>query len=176
MDKSSDRSLVKQVQTGDRAAYEILINRYYRLIYGVCLGIVSNPHDSQDLCQDALMQGYVSIHTLRSGDRFGSWLAGITKNLCLDWLRRQSRVKAHTSRLAEQVSGDNGGNLKSEVAEAVAQLPMELRVPLSMYYLDGHNCRAISELLGISHASVWRRLKSAKQQMYQILNEVDHET
>lgn len=122
------------------------------------------------------MQGYVSIHTLRSGDRFGSWLAGITKNLCLDWLRKQSRMRASATRLAEQVSDDNGDDLKSEVAETMARLPMELRVPLSMYYLDGQNCRAISELLGISHATVWRRLKTAKQQMYQMLNEVNYET
>lgn len=122
------------------------------------------------------MQGYVNIHTLRSGDRFGSWLAGITKNLCLDWLRKQSRMRTHTSRLAECVDDGNDDDLKSEVAEAMAQLPMELRVPLSMYYLDGQNCRAISELLGISHATVWRRLKTAKQQMYQMLNEVSYES
>ena len=175
LDTISDRSLVKRVQTGDREAYEVLINRYYRLIYGICFGIVSNPHDSQDLCQDVLMQGYVNICSLRSGDRFGYWLAGIARNRCLDWLRRQSRMRLSTSHLAERIDTDTNDDLKSEVTEAVAQLPMELRVPLTMYYLDGQNCRAISKILGISHASVWRRLKSAKQQMYQLLKGADHE-
>ncbi|MHC4385732.1 MAG: RNA polymerase sigma factor [Planctomycetota bacterium] len=50
MDGNSDRILVQQVQAGDRAAYEILITRYYRRIYGVCLGIVTDAHESQDLC------------------------------------------------------------------------------------------------------------------------------
>lgn len=176
MDGNSDRILVQQVQAGDRAAYEILITRYYRRIYGVCLGIITDPHESQDLCQEAMMQGYVKINSLRAAEQFGGWMTKIAKNLCFDWLRKQKKIRTFTTRLADCSDRPDKNDPKNDVAEAVAKLPVEFRMPLTMYYLDGRDCNSISQQLGISHSSVWRRLREAKRCLYQLLNEVKNET
>jgi RNA polymerase sigma-70 factor (ECF subfamily) len=176
LDDISDRNLVLGAQTGDRGAYETLITRYYKRIYSVCLGIVANPHESQDLCQEAMLQGYVKIGRLRDADRFGGWMTEIAKNLCFDWLRKQKKNQKCIAKLADRKKRPQRNHSKDFVTEAVAQLPMELRGPLVMYYFDGRDSHSISRQLGMSHSGVWRRLRQAKEQLYELLSEVTHET
>ena len=175
-DETTDRILVQRVLAGDRGAYEALIGRHYRQIYGVCLGIVADPHESQDLCQEAMLQGYVKIARLRQADRFGAWMTEIAKNLCFDWLRKQKQSHKCISRLADNAKSLPQNDSDGEVAEAVARLPLELRMPLVMYYLDGRNSDSICRQLGLSHSSLWRRLRKAKSCLSEMLSEVKHET
>jgi RNA polymerase sigma factor (sigma-70 family) len=173
LDESSDQILVQQAQTGDGTAYEMLINRHYRKIYAVCLGIVVNPHDAQDLSQETMLAGFVKIGHLRQPERFQYWLIEVAKNLCFDWLRKQKQaqkfIENHPA-IPEKTCPTE------DLTEAVSKLPMELRMPLVMYYFDGRNARSISEQLGTSHSSICRRLREAKHCLYEILNEVKNET
>jgi DNA-directed RNA polymerase specialized sigma24 family protein len=49
----------------------------------------------------------------------------------------------------------------SRIADAIARLPMELRIPLVMYYFDGRTAKGIAEVLEISHSSACKRLRGA---------------
>jgi RNA polymerase sigma-70 factor (ECF subfamily) len=170
----SDRILVRQVQANNRGAYEILITRHYRRIYAICIGIVTDPHQSQDLCQEAMLRGYEKIDHLRDPDRFGGWLTEITRNLCINWLRKQKSERTMISRLADppDASSEKSAKVDIEIEDAVAKLPLELRLPLVMYYMDGCNSQAIAEQLNISNSTVCRRLRQAKRCLYEIVNEV----
>lgn len=168
MNELLDQNLVLQTQAGDSLAYETLIERYYRRIYAVCLGIVSNPHDAQDLSQDTMLAGFVKISHLRQPERFQYWLIEIAKNLSLDWLRKQKHAQKF---IENQPAVSQKTDAAADLTEAVAKLPMELRIPLVMYYFDGRNALSISQQLGTSHSSVCRRLRQAKRCLYELLNE-----
>jgi len=170
----SDRILVLQVQANNRGAYEILINRYYRRIYAICLGIVTDPHQSQDLCQEAMLRGYEKIGYLKNPDRFGGWITEIARNVCFNWLRKQKNERTMLTRLADSPDASNKKSAKIviEIEEAVAKLPLELRLPLVMYYMDGCNSQTIAEQLSLSNSTVCRRLRQAKHCLYEIVNEV----
>lgn len=169
MEQPLDQILAQQAQAGDGRAYETLIVRHYRRIFAVCLGIVANPHDAQDLCQEAMLAGFVKISHLRQAERFQYWLIEIAKNLCFDWLRKQKQIqKCIENRPAVSSTTDSA----AELTEAISKLPMEQRIPLVMYYFDGRNARSISEQLGTSHSSVCRRLREARHCLYELLNEV----
>jgi RNA polymerase sigma factor (sigma-70 family) len=169
LDEISDQILAQQAQAGDGLAYETLIARHYRRIYAVCLGIVANPHDAQDLCQETMLAGFVKISHLRQPERFQYWLIEVAKNLCFDWLRKQKQARKFIeNRPAVSEKPDSAVDL----TEAVSKLPMELRMPLVMYYFDGRNARAISEQLGTSPSSISRKLREAKRCLYDLLNEV----
>ncbi len=176
MDESSDQILVQQAQAGDGSAYETLITRHYRRVYGVCLGIVADPHESQDLSQETMLQGFVKIGRLRQAEHFQRWLIEIAKNLCFDWLRKRKRTQKFMERLADISDSPEKADPKDELTEAVSKLPMELRMPLLMYYFDGRDSRLISEQLGISLSNVYRRLREAKCCLYELLNEVKNES
>jgi RNA polymerase sigma-70 factor (ECF subfamily) len=171
LDERSDQILVEQAQRGDRRAYEVLVRRHYRSVFAMCLGILGDAHESADQSQETVLRGYLKIADLRDSGQFKSWLLQIAKNLCLDHLRRRVRDRTILPQLArgpESRAGDF-----EPLESALAKLPMELRVPLLLYYFDGKRAHTIAAYLGISHSSACKRLKEAKQTLHTLLTEQD---
>lgn len=169
MNERSDEILVKLSCKGDRQAYAELVKRYYRRIVGLCTAMVGDLHDAQDLAQETMLRGFESLERLQDGACFGKWIVQIARNLCLDHLRKRMRKKeiALTHEYIAESSADN----QPDIRRAVRRLPMELRVPLLMYYFDGKNSSAISEQLSISPVTVCRRLRAAKERLSEYLTE-----
>ena len=172
MDERSDQILVEQARRGSRGAYEVLVRRYYRSVFAMCLGICSDPHESADLSQEAMLRGYLKIADLRDSGQFRNWLLQITKNLCLDHLRRRVTERETLRKLDRKEKNASKEDFE-ELEAALIKLPMELRVPLMLYYFDGKKANTIARQLGISHSSACRRLKQAKQTLYTLLTEQD---
>ncbi|MHC4088542.1 MAG: RNA polymerase sigma factor, partial [Planctomycetota bacterium] len=93
MNDRSDENLVVACRAGDRNAYELLIRRHYKRAFLICLGILGNVHDAEDIAQDAMLKGYEQIRTLRDGSKFGLWIARIAKSLCINLIRRKKYAK-----------------------------------------------------------------------------------
>jgi DNA-directed RNA polymerase specialized sigma24 family protein len=55
--------------------------------------------------------------------------------------------------------------------EAISRLPQELRVPLTMFYFDGKNAKKVAEILNISHSRTCLRIRTARQQLHDLLTE-----
>ena len=170
----TDENLADACRKGDRSAYAVLVKRYYRLVFAVCLGMLGNIQDAEDMAQDAMFKGFLKIKKLRRAEHFAPWVLRIAKNLCIDLLRRQRHVKTILTGPAaktEQKAGDN-----YDLQQCIRRLPGQLRLPLVMYYLDNKNTKAIAEKLNISHSTVCSRIRQARNQLHKLLTqEVDNE-
>ena len=93
MNDRPDENLVTASRMGDRNAYATLVRRHYKDIFLVCLGILGNAHDAEDIAQDAMLKAFEQIRKLRDGAQFGRWVAKIAKNLCLNLVRRRKYAK-----------------------------------------------------------------------------------
>lgn len=171
MDDRSDEMLVVAWRQGDKSAYTALVERHYRHVFAMCLGILADVHNAEDIAQDAMLKGLLKIAELREGEQFGRWILQIAKNLCIDLLRRQKRVK-----LAANEAANSGGaqprqttNENHDLHWAIGRLPKELRIPLVMYYFDNKNAKDIAERLNISHSGACQRIRSARQQLHELL-------
>ena len=169
MDGRSEQALVSACRDGDKAAYGALVDRHYRQVLAICLGVLGNAHDAEDATQEALVKGFERIGKLRTSERFGPWLARIAKNLSIDSLRRRSRVREVMA--AQPAPSRADGDENHDLAEAVGRLPLELRVPLVMYYFDGRSAKRIAETLRISHRSACQRLRDARTELHKLLTE-----
>ena len=89
MNDCTDENLAAACRKGDRSAYAMLVTRHYRLVFAVCLGMLGNIHDAEDIAQDAMLKGFLTIRKLRNGEQFSQWILRIGKNLCIDFLRRK---------------------------------------------------------------------------------------
>lgn len=124
--------------------------------------MLGNIHDAEDIAQQALLKGLTDISELRDSERFGAWIGRITKNLCIDFLRRQ---KYQGNASVEQSSGfDARPQVHDEVRTALAKLPEEYRLVLMLYYFDGRSAKNIAEALVISEAAVHTRMSRARKQ------------
>lgn len=164
MDENSDKMLVSAVKRGDKQAYALLVRRYYKQVFAVCFGILGNADDAEDIAQDTMLTGYLKIRQLHKTGRFCGWVLQIARNLCIDMLRRKKHVKAILSEKRSQNSQVQG--YEQDILQQIRKLPLELRLPLVMYYFDNKNAKAIAETLNISHSNVCVRLREAKRLLH----------
>jgi len=165
----SDDILVAASQHGDKSAYAILVKRHYRGVFAVCLGVVGNVHDAEDIAQDAMLKGFLKIRKLHSSEQFGPWIVRIAKNLCIDFIRRKKYVRAF--RAQQPAQPRHTANEKHDLQQAVRRLPREFRLPLVMYYFDNKSTRTIAQKLSISRSGVCQRIRDARKQLHKLLTE-----
>jgi RNA polymerase sigma-70 factor (ECF subfamily) len=168
----SDDILVAASQRGDKSAYALLVKRHYRDVFAVCLGVLANADDSEDIAQDVMLRGFLEIRKLRDSEQFDRWILRIAKNLCIDFLRRKKRTKTYLAKQAAQARQTMNEN--HDLEEAIRRLPQEFRLPLVMYYFDNKSAKAIAEKLKISHSGVCQRIRAARKQLHKLLTEGVH--
>ncbi len=167
MDERTDRDMVAASRGGDREAYAALVRRYYKHVFAVCYGILGNAADAEDIAQDTMLAGYLKIGTLRKGERFEQWVLQVARNLCIDLIRRKKHVKVI---LAEHNAADSPKSPDNRDLQAVIRrLPLELRLPLVMYYFDNRSTKSIAERFKISHSNVCSRIRDARKQLHKWL-------
>jgi RNA polymerase sigma-70 factor (ECF subfamily) len=90
-----DRALVELFQSGDGRAFEDLYRRYFQRIYRYCLKRVGDPHEAEELAQEAFVKAYSAMPRLGGDRRFYPWLSVIASRLCVDTHRRRGRTQPH---------------------------------------------------------------------------------
>ena len=173
MDDRLDEKVVRACREGDTAAYAVLVNRHYRHVFALCLGVLGNVHDAEDIAQDAMLKGLVKIKKLGRGEHFEAWILQIAKNLCIDFIRRRRHVKPLATEQVIQAGQKSQEN--HELEQAVRRLPQELRLPLTMYYFDNRNAKTIAKKLKISHSGACRRIRAARKELHKLLTERDQD-
>jgi len=169
LDERSDRDLVIASCGGDRTAYAELVRRHYDHVFLVCLGVLSNVHDAEDVAQDTMIRGFEQIRQLRDADQFGGWIVAIARNLSINQLRRRkSAERVFESGPPEYPEGESGDE---DLQRAVARLPWDLRLPLVMYYFDGQDVKTVARRLEISTSGVYLKLRTAIKQLHEMLTE-----
>ena len=169
MNESLDESLVRTCRQGDKTAYAVLVKRHYRHVFAMCLGVLGNVHDAEDVAQEAMLKGFLKIKKLDKTEQFEIWILRIARNLCIDLLRRRKRIKAITTKQPMQPGQRTVED--NHLHEAIRRLPQELRVPLTMYYFDEKNAKTIAEKLDISHSGACQRIRAARKQLHELLRE-----
>jgi RNA polymerase sigma-70 factor (ECF subfamily) len=147
----------------------VLVRRYYNRVFLVCLGVVGNAHDAEDIAQDAMVTGLEKIRQLRDAGQFGSWIVKIARNLGINHLRKRASSERLAGRSERRDGPREHGGAAEDLHEAVAQLPWDLRLPLVMYYFDGRSVKSVAEKLDMSTSGVYLKLRTAVKELHEIL-------
>ena len=87
-------SLVRRVQQGDVAAFEILVERYLDPGFVAAIAVLGNSHDAEDAVQNAFIRALERIDQLQPGSPFGPWFYRVLRSTALN-LRRRESLRAH---------------------------------------------------------------------------------
>jgi RNA polymerase sigma-70 factor (ECF subfamily) len=162
-----EKRLVELTRIADRRAYAELVRAYSGRVFAICLAIVGDAHDAEDIAQQTLLKGFTEIIQLRNPRRFGTWIAQIARNLSIDFLRAKSVSAGSRVGLAkQQVTALND---HSELTAALSKLPKEYRETLMLYYFDGRSAVSVAEALGTSEQAVHTRLSRARKMLRKML-------
>lgn len=155
--------LIASCRNGDKAAYGGLVTAHSGRVFAICLSMLGDRHDAEDMAQQTLLRGFMEISSLRNAQRFGAWIAQIARHLCIDAIRRR---KGEVVRPQGDAAGADGAPKDYQCLEtALARLSPDYRTPLLLFYFDGRSTKSIAETLGISQAAVQTRLSRARRQL-----------
>jgi len=79
----SERETINRARHGDAQCFEALYGQYKRRVYPLCLRMIGNTADAEDLTQEAFLQVYRKIATFRGEAAFSTWLHRLTVNVVL---------------------------------------------------------------------------------------------
>jgi len=186
---NADTLLVESARHGDAAAFRALVIRHQRKAYAVALGVVRDPDDARDVCQEAFIKVYRGLAGFDGNSQFFTWLYRIVVNLSIDHLRRRrtERVELDETRALE--SSDDAGEivpqqltsdparalaqreLREQIGSALDRLSHAHRTVLVLRELNGLSYKEIAVEMRCSVGTVMSRLFHARKKMQAFLLE-----
>lgn len=114
----SDEELVERFQRGDRACFGMLVDRYQDRVYGLCLRMLGNPAEAEEVAQEVFLALFKSLDRFRGDARLSTWVYRVSLNHCRNHhhYRRRRGHGLHEA-LDAPVGGDSEGP-RREVADS----------------------------------------------------------
>lgn len=181
VEELSDRALVSAVAEGDRAALGALYDRFYRDVHRF-IGHVARRDKSivDDLLQTTFIEAYRSAPRFRGSSTVKTWLFGIAANLVRNHFRGEQRGRAAATKLetieptlppsaTEQMIAEQHRRWLAAAIDSLTPALREAYVLCAIEELPGKEAAAA---LGITEASLWRRLTDARAALRAALEEM----
>jgi RNA polymerase sigma-70 factor (ECF subfamily) len=176
---------IRLAQQGDEAAFEHLYRMHGRRVYSLCLRMVGNTAEAEDLAQEAFLQLFRKIGTFRGESAFSTWLHRLAVNVVLMRLRRKTVVDTSLEEVTEpdEESGgprrDFGGpdlRLSGSIdrvnlQRAIDQLPQGYKTVFVLHDVQGYEHNEIAELMGCSIGNSKSQLHKARMRLRELLHE-----
>jgi RNA polymerase sigma-70 factor (ECF subfamily) len=151
----TDLHLVARAQQGELPAFEELVKKYQREIYGLACRIVMDTEEARDLAQQAFMQAFIHIRDFRQQAQFRTWLFRITINQCYNYLKNKKKfgdpVDCQELHLVAEDSPETDLVARDEhrrLYAALGRLPAKQRAVLTLKLEQGLSYQEISQALG----------------------------
>lgn len=192
-EQTDDQTLVQATLDGQRAAFDLIVERYRRSVYQVCFRFVGNHEDASDLAQDAFIRAYRALGKFKGDAALGTWLYRIAVNVSLNRLALkrpphesldagpdpragEGRGRAIERRSLEDTSGERPDEpvMRAERAEivkaAIARLPTKQRATLILRVYHELPHEEIAHMLGSSVGAVKANFFHALQNLKRLLS------
>ena len=178
----TEAEAVSQAEDGDAAAFEELYQAHCRRVYNLCLRMIKNPAEAEDLTPQALLQAFRKMGTFRGDSGFSTWLHRVTVNIVLMHLRRRRPTEIVGDGLERRSSNDNGsrrhGSTDSSMLGAIERLNLmrAIRKLLRGYKLlfllhdiIGYEHQELAGLWGCSTGCSKSQLHKARKRLRRLL-------
>ena len=161
-----DRGLVEAARGGDHEAFEALAIGISGRLYGVARLILRDTHLAEDALQEALVQAWRGLPSLRDPDRFDAWIYRIVLNACNDVRRERHRLSAEFNVVEiRQPSIDDRSSFEDRdlLDRAFRHLRDEHRAVVVLHYYVGMTAADVGEVLGIPRGTAKSRIHYATE-------------
>lgn len=176
--RKSDLALIRCVQSGDKAAFDLLVLKYQHRVLRLIARYVTNESDRLDVAQEAFVRAYRAAPSFRGDSQFYTWLYRIVVNTAMNYLHAKARRARYVVALGdreqdallralEDVDTPEGIARSDEIyraiALAVSELPEELRAALLLRETHGMSYEEIAETVQCPVGTVRSRIFRARE-------------
>jgi len=177
----TETEAIRLAQAGDAAAFEFLYQLHGRRVYALCLRMVGNPADAEDLMQEAFLQLFRKIGTFRGESAFSTWLHRMTVNVVLMRLRKKSlpvvpledTVETEDEAPKKELGAPDaklaGSIDRLELQRAIEALPPGYRSIFVLHDVEGYEHNEIAGMVGCSIGNSKSQLHKARMKLRELL-------
>jgi RNA polymerase sigma-70 factor (ECF subfamily) len=175
---AKDFELTQAASAGNMAAFEELYQRHHRRVYSICLRMLQNASEAEDLTQDVFIQLYRKVGSFRGDSAFTTWLHRLTVNQVLMHFRKRTVKFEKTTEEGEtpvQVVSGTENPFRMPVVDkialdnAIAQLPAGYKSVFVLHDVEGFEHEEVARILGCSVGTSKSQLHKARLKLRKLL-------
>jgi RNA polymerase sigma-70 factor (ECF subfamily) len=176
---------IRLAQAGNAAAFERLYRLHNRRVYSLCLRMVGNTAEAEDLTQEAFLQLFRKIATFRGESAFSTWLHRLAVNVVLMRLRKKSATESSLDEMTEPDEESGGprrdfgmpdlrlsGSIdRVNLQRAVDQLPPGYKAVFVLHDVQGYEHNEIADIMDCSIGNSKSQPHKARMRLRELLHE-----
>lgn len=183
----TDEELMFAICNGDQSAYRTIVTRHIKAVSHYAYRLLGNSKDTEDIVQEAFLKLWINANKWRaSKSKVSTWLHRIVHNLCIDYLRKHSRVTTRDNFDEEQESvlfasaddsKEQADSAKLKILNtAMKQLPEAQRSALTLCHYQGFSNKEAADIMNLSLKALESALARAKRSLRQMIVNQEMET
>jgi RNA polymerase sigma-70 factor (ECF subfamily) len=179
-----DQYFVDLTLKGQTQAFATLVERYQNLVFSIGLKLIGNADDAEDVAQESFVKAYHALKTFKGDAKFSTWIYRIAYNTALDFIKKhkkqllnKSLTQASEKELEikeETPQKDEEAYKKNMIKMAIAKLPSDQQLIISLYYFEELSLKEITEVTQLSESNVKVKLFRARKKLHQVLQKYQH--
>jgi RNA polymerase sigma-70 factor, ECF subfamily len=171
------QELIRRAQDGDAAAFEQLYRSHSRHVYSVCLRMLKNAADAEDITQQVFLSLFRKIGRFRGESRLSTWLHRVTVNAALMHLRRKRAGEAGTESFDTEAlpfltvsdHSMDGAADRINLGRALQKLPAGCRRMFLLHVVLGYEHQEIAKLESCSVGCSKSQVHKARKRLQGLL-------
>ena len=178
IEPASDMDLARAAAAGDSAAFEELYEQHHRRVYSLCLRMLGDGNQAEDLTQEVFLQLYKKIGSFRGDSAFTTWLHRMTVNQVLMHLRKRGVKLEHTSEEGDftnvvetPLQSTRRISMVDKLAleKAISELPPGYRTVFVLHDVEGYRHAEIAAMTGLAEGTLRAQLCRARRLLMEML-------
>ncbi|MEW6509804.1 MAG: sigma-70 family RNA polymerase sigma factor [Bacteroidota bacterium] len=170
---TSDEEYVRRCRSGERGAFDVLVERHHRAVFNLALRMLRDRDDAADVTQSVFIKAYEGLRKFDDRYKFFSWLYRIAVNESLNQLDHRKRFDGlegvEVTEEADEGTDDYSLGREAKIQDSLMMLNTDQRAVVVLKHMQGLSYEEIGQVLDIPAKTVKSRLFSARQVLKEIL-------
>jgi len=177
-----EKIVIEKIKGGDYGACNFIVDKYKAFVFNICIRIVKNREDAEEVAQDSFIKAFKSIEKFKNESKFSTWLYRITFNNAISKTRNKKIFKSdldenvvdtvNHSHISDGLESLNRIDRKKVLKRAMENLNEEENLLVSLYYFEENSVAEVSDISGLEQNYIKVKIHRARKKLYNGLSQV----
>jgi len=174
--------VIDKIKGGDFSACNFIVDKYKAFVFNICIRIVKNKEDAEEVAQDSFVKAFQSIDGFKRESKFSTWLYRITFNNAISKTRGKKIFNkeindnvtdsVNLSQVSEGLENLNKIDRKIILKKAMDKLSEEESLLITLYYFEENSFAEVSQITGNEVNYIKVKVHRARKKLYHRLSEI----
>jgi len=177
--KPKDEFYIEKVLAGDSSAFAELVNRHKFNVFNICIKILRNKEEAEEVAQDTFLKVYEKLNTFKMEAKFSTWLFRIAYNLSISQLRKSKAKQIDVDdyiheavaedEMLETLNQETTAEREMILKSAIEKLDNIQQLLLQLFYEKEMSIHEVAKITNLSESNVKVKIHRARQTLFKIM-------